>query len=86
MQDDLLSIVKEQNKTVVFVTHDIEEAVYLADRIVVMATNPGRVKEVVRNARTWNSRNRTDADFVALRDRIFDLFHMKEDAALEYIL
>lgn len=86
LQDDVLRIAKETGRTVIFVTHDIEEAAYLADRIVVMTTNPGRVKEVVRNARTWDSRNRTDADFVALRDRIFDLFHMKEDAALEYVL
>ncbi len=41
LQDDLLHITKSQNKTVIFVTHDIDEAVFLADKIVVMRPNPG---------------------------------------------
>ena len=40
LQDDLLHITKSQNKTVIFVTHDIDEAVFLADKIVVMSPNP----------------------------------------------
>lgn len=86
LQDDVLRIAKETGRTVIFVTHDIEEAVYLSDRIVVMTPNPGCVKEVVRNVRTWNSRNRTDSDFVALRDRVFDIFHMKHDEGGEYVI
>ena len=47
LQDDLLHITKSQNKTVIFVTHDIDEAVFLADKIVVMSPNPGRIKAVI---------------------------------------
>ncbi len=36
LQDDILRICKEENKTIIFVTHDIEESVYLADRIVIL--------------------------------------------------
>jgi ABC-type nitrate/sulfonate/bicarbonate transport system ATPase subunit len=46
MQDFLLELWEENRKTVLLVTHDINEAVYLADRLVVMAGHPGRVREV----------------------------------------
>jgi ABC-type nitrate/sulfonate/bicarbonate transport system ATPase subunit len=47
MQDFLLEIWEENRKTVMLVTHDISEAIYLADRVVVMAGHPGRVREIV---------------------------------------
>jgi NitT/TauT family transport system ATP-binding protein len=47
LQEELLNIWDKQRKTVIFVTHSIEEALYLADRIVVMSSRPGRIEHVI---------------------------------------
>nr|WP_297936042.1 ABC transporter ATP-binding protein [uncultured Lachnoclostridium sp.] len=85
LQDDILRISKDQKKTIIFVTHDIEEAIYLADRIVVMTPNPGRVKKVVE-VKLQQSRDRTSDDFLELRDKIFDIFNMKLKDEVEYYI
>lgn len=47
LQVELLSIHEKTGKTIIFVTHDLDEAVLLADRVVLMSTRPGRVKEII---------------------------------------
>ena len=47
LQDDLLDIWEREKKTILFVTHNISEAVYLADRVVIMSAHPGRIKTVI---------------------------------------
>jgi len=48
LQEQLLSIWRQTRNTVVFVTHSVQEAVYLSSRIVVMTARPGRVKEILK--------------------------------------
>jgi NitT/TauT family transport system ATP-binding protein len=47
MQEELLGLWSERKKTVIFITHDVREAVYLSDRVAVMTARPGRIKKIV---------------------------------------
>ncbi|MGI6500418.1 MAG: ABC transporter ATP-binding protein [Anaerostipes sp.] len=85
LQDDVRRLSRDGKKTVIFVTHDIEEAVYLADRIVVMSPNPGKIKSIV-NIRMGKQRDRTSDDFLVARDKIFEIFHMKSEKTIEYYI
>ncbi|SFR93455.1 NitT/TauT family transport system ATP-binding protein [Halomicrobium zhouii] len=72
LQDELLDIWSETGKTILFVTHDVEEAVRLADRVVVMGIEPGHVREVV-DVDLDRPRTRSDEAFGQYYERILDL-------------
>lgn len=86
LQDDILNICKDQKKTIIFVTHDIEEAVFLADRIVILTPNPGKLKCVVNVPLSRSNRDRTSDDFILVRDKIFEIFNMKHEENIEYFI
>ncbi len=69
MQSELLRIWQEERKTVVFVTHSVDEAIYLADRIVIMSARPGRIKDIIEIPLS-RPRNRTSSAVNVIRDRI----------------
>lgn len=75
MQSELLKIWEENRKTVFFVTHGIDEAIYLADKIVVMSARPGRVKEIidVKLPRPRGLEVKDTSDFGKLRRHIWKL-------------
>lgn len=85
LQDDILDICQTAKKTIVFVTHDIEEAIYLANRVVILDANPGRIKADLRIPLGKN-RDRTSEDFLLIRDKIFEIFHMKKEENIEYYI
>jgi NitT/TauT family transport system ATP-binding protein len=72
LQDELLDIWSETEKTILFVTHDVEEAVKLADRVIVMATEPGRIRETV-DIEMERPRSRSDGAFGEYYEHILDL-------------
>jgi NitT/TauT family transport system ATP-binding protein/sulfonate transport system ATP-binding protein len=74
MQDVLIGLWEKRTKTVILVTHDIEEAVYLADRVVVFSSRPGRVKAEVRVdfPRPRRPAMRYTAAFLELKKQIWD--------------
>jgi ABC-type nitrate/sulfonate/bicarbonate transport system ATPase subunit len=47
LQDEVARLARDERRTVVFVTHDLEEAIYLGDRVIALAANPGRIAEIV---------------------------------------
>jgi len=75
MQSELLRIWRETRKTVVFVTHQIDEAVYLSDRVLVFTVRPGRIKEEVRVdlPRPRELSIKRTPEFVRYTDRIWRL-------------
>lgn len=85
MQDEISRIWQQQKKTIVFVTHDIEEAVFLADRVVIMTPNPGKIKSILPVPLT-RKRDRTSEDFLKIRDRIFTELEMKAADRTEYYI
>lgn len=85
LQDDILKICHELKTTILFVTHDIEEAIYLADRIVILDPEIKGVKKII-NVELESSRDRTSDSFVLLRDKVFDAMNMKAKKQLEYYI
>jgi NitT/TauT family transport system ATP-binding protein len=75
MRMDLIRIWQAERKTILFVTHDIEEAVQLADRVVVMSRRPATVQEVVP-IDLPRPRDLDSPGYLAARDRIFSLMGM----------
>jgi len=84
MQEELVRIWQTQSPTVLFITHSVEEAVFLADRIIVMTRRPGRIKEVISPLehmvgldRHWRGMPYEDVmgrqDFQDLRARVWNL-------------
>lgn len=72
MQEDLIKIWEKEKRTVVFVTNNIEEALYLADRIIVMTNCPSKIKKEYR-IELPRPRDYVDSAFLALREEISDI-------------
>ena len=88
MQEELVKLSRASPRTVLFITHSVEEAVYLAYRVVVMTRRPGRIGEIfdvarVRDAERWNRHERIEdvmdeASFVHLRTQIWRLLREQQ--------
>ncbi|MDD3372945.1 MAG: ABC transporter ATP-binding protein, partial [Methanoculleus bourgensis] len=77
MQKELLCLWKKTEKTIVFVTHSVDEAVYLSDRIIVLSPRPGSVQEIITIP--WpRPRDRTSADFAEVRRRVLEMINETE--------
>jgi len=74
MQDEVLRLWRARGTTMLLVTHDIDEAIYMSDRIVIMTPRPGRIERII-DVRLDRPRERNDPQFLALRSEILELLH-----------
>jgi len=74
IQDEILRIWQKQKTTVVFITHDIDEAIYLSDRIVIMSPRPGKIQEII-DVPINRPRQRNLPEFLNLRAKILEILH-----------
>ena len=72
MQDELLKIWEERGTTMIMVTHDVDEAIYLSDRIIVMTPRPAKIESII-NVEIGRPRSRDLPDFLRLRAKILQI-------------
>ena len=92
MQEELVRLARQHPRTVLFITHAVEEAVYLADRVVVMSRRPGTIRQIIdiksiRQAEGWDDLPRIEdvmdqPSFVHLRTQIWKLLREQHDTAV----
>jgi len=80
MQHEILDIWQKTKKTVLFVTHSVDEAVFLADRIVVLTRRPGTIREVI-SVPQERPRERTSEQFTRIRRHLLDMINEESTAA-----
>jgi ABC-type nitrate/sulfonate/bicarbonate transport system ATPase subunit len=83
LQKEILRIWKEEQTTMLLVTHDIDEAIYLGERVVVMSARPGEVREIITIPPGVSS-DRGSPDFARFKDRIYQHFFDDDNAREEY--
>jgi NitT/TauT family transport system ATP-binding protein len=81
MQTELLAIWRRSPKTVIFVTHDVHEAVYLAERVVVMSARPGRVKAIIETG--FDRADPAVAKSKPFLDKVDEIWGLVRDEALK---
>ena len=77
LQNELIHIWEQESKTIVFVTHNVDEAVFLADRILVLSERPGRITDTF-NINMERIRDRTSADYLEIKRKITSLLETNQ--------
>lgn len=80
MQDEVLRLWENRRTTMLLVTHDIDEAIYMADRIVIMTPHPGRIERTMKISLD-RPRQRNSPEFLNLRSEILELLHFTGNVA-----
>src|SRR6184192_2843341 len=74
MQDEVLRLWSARRSTTLLVTHDIDEAIYMSDRIIIMTPRPGKIDQII-TIELKRPRHRTSSEFLQLRGEILELLH-----------
>ena len=75
LQDEILKIWKQNNMTMLMVTHDVDEAIYMSDKVVVMSSRPSKVEEII-DIDLPRPRARSQDTFQQYRTRILDVLNL----------
>jgi NitT/TauT family transport system ATP-binding protein len=83
LQDQLLETWSQDKRTVMFITHDVDEAVFLAHRVIVLAANPGRLQEIIEIDLPFprNDDVRLSSKFTSLRNKVWRAVYHREAQA-----
>jgi ABC-type nitrate/sulfonate/bicarbonate transport system ATPase subunit len=82
LQKLLLEIWKKTKTTMAFVTHDVDEAIYLSQKIVIMTARPGKISKII-DVNLSSIRDRNNGDFIALRKEILKELHLASNMSEE---
>lgn len=74
MQDEVLRLWQDRRTTMILVTHDIDEAIYMSDRIILMTPSPGKIERII-DVNLERPRERNHSDFLRLRSEILEMLH-----------
>jgi sulfonate transport system ATP-binding protein len=85
MQQELLNIWRKEKNTMMLVTHDIDEAIFLSTKIVIMSERPGKIKKII-SVELPGQRERSSEDFLRIRKSVLEEFFSKNDEKLEYYI
>lgn len=83
LQDQLLDIWEKEPITMLLVTHDIDEAIYLGNKVVVMTPRPGRIRNI-RKIDLGFPRRRTGENFVVIKDELYKEFFKEAEIPFSY--
>lgn len=83
MQDEILRIWKERQTTMILITHDVDEAIYMSDRIIIMSPRPGKIEETIQ-VHLSRPRARNSSDFLLLRSRILETLNFAKKPQNEW--
>lgn len=82
MQDEVLRLWQAHRTTMLLVTHDIDEAIYMSDRIMIMSPRPGKIEQTI-SVGLDRPRQRASEDFLRLRGDILELLHLAGESSVE---
>jgi ABC-type nitrate/sulfonate/bicarbonate transport system ATPase subunit len=85
LQDEIIRLWQERKNTMMLITHDVDEAIYLSNKVVVMSPRPGRISRIIEVPLSY-PRNRASSDFIQLRTQLLKYLNFATEVQQEYYL
>ena len=85
MQKEILEIWDRQKTTMILVTHDIDEAIYLGQRVIIMSARPGEIKEII-DVNLPSTKDRSSTEFSTIKNKIYKHFFKDEEIFEDFVI